>query len=157
MFEMQIFDYQMDATADIIHRMILSWLFTSVNSCVFFSLYTHTHNTHTHTLTHTRILCRTIENGLKYKYYSVWYLVLGVLETFYTIAGESCYKFMTKVCTIITVEKILHDNYTHAIIVLFACLFDYYLFLLRNNIIILAFTSKYANIQSNHHYLQHGN
>jgi len=26
------------------------------------------------------------------------YLVLGVLETFYTIAGGSCYKFMTKVC-----------------------------------------------------------
>ena len=52
--------------------------------------------------------CRSIENCLKYKYQSVWNLMLGVLETFYTIAGKQCSNLMTKVTSL--------DFYLHFVI-----------------------------------------
>lgn len=48
-------------------------------------------------LLHFIIVSRAVESGLKYRYCSQWGLVLGVLETFYTIAGSFCHQSMIKV------------------------------------------------------------
>ncbi|XP_019858475.1 PREDICTED: RRP12-like protein [Amphimedon queenslandica] len=39
---------------------------------------------------------KMLEGALSFKYQSAWEHVLGVLETFYCLAGKDCHKFMTK-------------------------------------------------------------
>ena len=43
--------------------------------------------------------CRSVEGGLRYKFFSSWAQVLRVLGTFYKVAGRQCRGFMTKVWT----------------------------------------------------------
>lgn len=43
--------------------------------------------------------CRSVEGGLRYKFFSSWAQVLRVLGTFYRVAGRQCRGFMSKVLT----------------------------------------------------------
>ena len=48
-----------------------------------------------------------LEGALSFKFQSAWEHVLGVLETFYFLAGKDCHKFMTKVYLLVCVIFIL--------------------------------------------------
>ena len=54
--------------------------------------------------------CRSVEGGLRYKFFSSWSQVLRVLGTFYKVAGRQCHGFMSKVWTHTVICSCDHHN-----------------------------------------------